>query len=54
MKATKPQFRCLLCSSSVLGHIILTLAIGPNRPKVLKRKFSSTLGDRFPTYKFVV
>ncbi|BAS77297.1 Os02g0179950 [Oryza sativa Japonica Group] len=55
MKATKPQFLCLLRSSSVRGHIILTLAIGPKRPNVLIRKFSMpTLGERFPTYKFVV
>lgn len=42
IKATKPQFLCLLRSSSVRGHMIFTLAIGPNLPKVLNRKFSST------------
>ena len=32
MKATKPQLRFLLLSSSVLGHMILTLARGPYFP----------------------
>ena len=34
MKATKPQFFFLCLSSSVLGHITLTLARGPNLPNV--------------------
>lgn len=32
MKATKPQFLSRALSSSVLGHMILTLASGPYRP----------------------
>jgi len=43
MNATKPQLRLRSFSSSVLGHIIFTLAKGPYLPKILQSCSSLSL-----------
>ncbi len=54
MKATNPQFLATALCSSVRGHIILTLARGPYRPKISQSCCSVICGQRLPRKRFVV
>lgn len=50
MNATKPELRARRRCSSSRGHMILTLATGPNRPNSRLSTSSSTSGAKLPTY----